>query len=179
MHCFASENQTYTGTWLFGVESWKSLKGQENLLLKNLQVKTRVENVWFLWWRIFFEGKCGIQSTNEMAFKRTVTLRASFRFPAIRFDAPTLLSFSGFTHAHAKCPPVMHTNLTGLLITKLGNFSFWVQQKPVCCLMKPIKDFVPSRLKTKNVSNAAKLFRGKSKNFSRFTYTSLRCLGQT
>ena len=41
-----------------------------------------------------------------MAFKRTVTLRASFRFPAIRFDVPTLLSFSGFTHAHAKCPPV-------------------------------------------------------------------------
>ena len=107
MHCFASENQTYTGTWLFGVESWKSLKGQENLLLKNLQVKTRVENVRFLSWRIFFVGKYGIQSTNEMAFKRTVTLRASFRFPAIRFDAPTLLSFSGFTHAHAKCPTVL------------------------------------------------------------------------
>ena len=106
MHCFASENQTYTGTWLFGVESWKSLKGQENLLLKNLQVKTRVENVRFLSWRIFFVGKYGIQSTNEMAFKRIVTLRASFRFPAIRFDGPTLLSFSGFTHAHAKCPPV-------------------------------------------------------------------------
>ena len=34
-----------------------------------------------------------------MAFKRTVTLRVSCRFPAIRFDAPTLLSFSGFTHA--------------------------------------------------------------------------------
>ena len=112
MHCFASENQTYTGTWLFGVESWKSLKGQENLLLKNLQVKTRVENVRFLSWRIFFVGKYGIQSTNEMAFKRTVTLRASFRFPAIRFDAPTLLSFSGFTHAHAKCPPVRKCNLT-------------------------------------------------------------------
>ena len=110
MHCFASENQTYTGTWLFGVESWKSLKGQENLLLKNLQVKTRVENVRFLSWRIFFVGKYGIQSTNEMAFKRTVTLRASFRFPAIRFDAPTLLSFSGFTHAHAKCPPVTRRN---------------------------------------------------------------------
>ena len=106
MHCFASENQTYTGTWLFGVESWKSLKGQENLLLKNLQVKTRVENVRFLSWRIFFVGKYGIQSTNEMAFKRTVTLRASFRFPAIRFDAPTLLSFSGCTHAHTKCSPV-------------------------------------------------------------------------
>ena len=75
MHCFASENQTYTGTWLFGVESWKSLKGQENLLLKNLQVKTRVENVRFLSWRIFFVGKYGIQSTNEMAFKRTVPLR--------------------------------------------------------------------------------------------------------
>ena len=70
-------------------------------------MKTRVENVRFLSWRIFFVGKNGIQSTNEMAFKRTVILRASFRFPTIRFDAPTLLSFSGFTHAHAKCPPVM------------------------------------------------------------------------
>ena len=39
MHLFATENQTYTGTWLFGVEPWKSLKGQENLPLKNLQVK--------------------------------------------------------------------------------------------------------------------------------------------
>ena len=84
----------------------KVLKGQENLLLKILQVKTCIENVRFLSWRIFFVGKYGIQSTNEMAFKRIVTLRASFRFPAIRFDAPTLLSFSGFTHAHAKCPPV-------------------------------------------------------------------------
>ena len=35
MHCFASENQTYTGTVIFGVESLKSLKGHENLLLKN------------------------------------------------------------------------------------------------------------------------------------------------
>ena len=48
-----------------------------------------------------------IQSTNEMAFKKTVILHASFPFPAIRFDAPTLLSFSGFTHAHAKCPPAV------------------------------------------------------------------------
>ena len=105
MHCFASENQTYTGPWLLALSL--VFKGQETLLLKNLQVKTRVENVRFLSWTIFFVGKYGIQSTNEMAFQRTVTLRASSRFPAIRFDAPTLLSFSGFTHAHAKCPPVM------------------------------------------------------------------------
>ena len=89
----------------------KVFKGQENLLLKNLQEKTRVENVRFLSWKIFFVGKYSIQSTNEMAFKRTVTLRASFRFPAIRFDAPKLLSFSGFTHAHAKCPPVSYVYL--------------------------------------------------------------------
>ena len=130
MHCFASENQTYTGTWLFGVESWKSLKGQENLLLKNLQVNTRVENVRFLSWRIFFVGKYGIQSTNEMAFKRTVTLRASFRFSAIRFDASTLLSFSRFTHAHAKCPPVgalcaiWKWWIMDWIISIYGNFCF-------------------------------------------------------
>ena len=35
MHCFASQNQTYTGTVIFGVESLKSLKGQENQLLRN------------------------------------------------------------------------------------------------------------------------------------------------
>ena len=29
-----------------------------------------------------------------------------FQFPAIRFDALTLLSFSGCTHAHVNCPPV-------------------------------------------------------------------------
>ena len=109
MHCFASENQTYTETWLLALSL--AFKGQQNLLLKNLQVKTRVENVRFLSWRIFFVGKYGIQSTNEMAFKRTVTLRASFRFRAIRFDAPTLLSFSGFTHARAKCPPVVELSL--------------------------------------------------------------------
>ena len=82
------------------------MKGQENLLPKNLKLITRVENGRVLSWRLFFVGKCGIQSTNEMAFKRTVTLRASFRFPAIRFDATTLLSFSGCTHALAKIPPV-------------------------------------------------------------------------
>ena len=39
-------------------------------------------------------------------------LYASFRFPAIRFDAPMLLSFSGCTHGHAKCPPVIASTLT-------------------------------------------------------------------
>ena len=59
-----------TGRVSFGVEYFKSLKGQENLLLKYLQLKTHVQNV--------FVGKYSIQSTNEMALKRTVTLRASF-----------------------------------------------------------------------------------------------------
>ena len=39
-------------------------------------------------------------------------LYAIFRFPVIRFDAPTLLSFSGCTHAHAKCPPVVTNSVT-------------------------------------------------------------------
>ena len=75
MQCFASENQTWTGTVILGVESLKSLKFQQNLLLKNLQLKTRVENVRFLSWRTFFVGKYSIQNNNEMAFKRTVTSR--------------------------------------------------------------------------------------------------------
>ena len=75
MHCFASENQIYTGTVIFGIESLKSSKGQENLRRKNLQLKTRVENARFLSRRACFVGKYGIQSTNEMAFKSTETLR--------------------------------------------------------------------------------------------------------
>ena len=39
---------------------------------KYLQLKTRVENVQFLTWRTFFVGKNAIQSTNEVAFGRTV-----------------------------------------------------------------------------------------------------------
>ena len=89
MHCFASENQIYTGIVTFGVEPFKSLKGQENLLLKNL---TCVENVPFFIMGKIFVGKYGIQSTNEIALKRTVTSRE--------------FSFSGCTHAHAKCLPV-------------------------------------------------------------------------
>ena len=106
MHCFASENQTYTGTWLFGIESWKSLKGQEHLLLKNLLVKTRTENIRFLSWRIFLQESTVFKAPMKWLLKG-LYLYASFWFPAIRFDVPTLLSFSGYTHAHAKCPPVV------------------------------------------------------------------------
>lgn len=37
----------------------------------------------------------------------------------------------------------VHNDFTGLLITKLGNFNFRVQQKPVFCLMILIKVFMP------------------------------------
>ena len=49
-----------------------------------------------------------------------------------------------------------HTNFTGLLITKLGNFSFWVQQKRACCPMKPIKFSCHSDLQ-QEMSNATEL----------------------
>ena len=39
-------------------------------MLKNRQLKTRVQNVEFLSWITFFVGKYGIQNTNEMALKR-------------------------------------------------------------------------------------------------------------
>ena len=53
-----------------------------------------------------------IQSTNEMAFKG-LQLGASFGFPAIIFEAPTLLSLFGWTHAHTKYPPVLISIRTG------------------------------------------------------------------
>ena len=81
-----------------------------------------------------------------------------FGLPSILARVPRPLKLVARVHLMRKYF-FMHTNLTGLLITKLGNFSFWVRQKPACCLMKPIKVFVPFRFKTRNVSNAAKLFR--------------------
>ena len=94
---------------------------------ENLQVKTRVVNVRFSSWTIFFVGKYGIQSTNEMAFTRTVTLRASFRFPAIIFDAPTLLSFSGFMHAHTKCSSVAWNTVQRIRSPVLIRSNVWTQ----------------------------------------------------
>ena len=75
MHCFASENQIYTGTVIFGVESLKSLKDQENLLLqKSTTENPRRKRPIFVMENIFCR-KVGIQSTDEMAFKRTKILR--------------------------------------------------------------------------------------------------------
>ena len=80
-----------------------------------------------------------------------------FGLPSIPAGVPRPLKLVARVHLMRKF--CTHMNLTGLLITKLGNFSFWVRQKPACCLMKPIKVFVPFRFKTRNVSNAAELFR--------------------
>ena len=57
MHCSTSENQTYTGLVIFGVEYLKSLKGQENLLLKNLAKKQSefCHGGHFLWERMVFK----------------------------------------------------------------------------------------------------------------------------
>ena len=67
--------------------------------------KNRVENVRFYVVKNIFVEKYGIQSTNEITIKRTVTSR-QFSISAIKFDAPRVLSFSESTHAHAKCPRV-------------------------------------------------------------------------
>ena len=134
MHCFASENQIYEGTVIFGVES---LKGQENPLLKNLQLKRLVENVRFLSWRAFFCSKVWYSKHQRNGLLKGLKLYASFRFPAIRFDAPTLLSFSGCTHAYAKCPPVRTRLVDSLfcITCSLENNSFCSAIRHECCLI--------------------------------------------
>ena len=78
MHCIATENQTYTGKVIFDVESLKSLRGQENLMLKNPALKTSD----FCYGELFFVGKYDIQSTNEITFKGTViNFTRVFDFP--------------------------------------------------------------------------------------------------
>ena len=103
---------------------WKAKKTYRSM--KNVQVKTRAENVRFLSWRIFFVGKYGIQSTNEMAFEKTVTSISRYliwcahsiwlycHLADSRMRMQNALLFRGsealttrqqtiFTHAHAKC----------------------------------------------------------------------------
>ena len=60
-------------------------------MLKNLQLKTRVEHVQFLSWITFFVGTVRYSKHQRNGFEKDVILHASFLFPAIRFDAPTLL----------------------------------------------------------------------------------------
>ena len=58
--------------------------------------------------------------------------------------------------------------------------AFGFHKKLACCLMKPIKVFVPFRFKTRNVSNAAKLFRflrGKSKKFHQVYLNYIKIFG--
>ena len=55
-----------TGTVIFGLKYFKSVKDKENLLLKNLQLKTRGEDVGFLSWITFFVGKYGIHQRNGL-----------------------------------------------------------------------------------------------------------------
>ena len=59
MRRLVGENQIYTATVVFGAESLKSLKGQENLQLNHLQLKTSVQNVRFLSQRVFNCRKVG------------------------------------------------------------------------------------------------------------------------
>ena len=65
MHCFASENQTDTGTVIFGIESLTEVFKRSR---KPTVEKSCLENVRFF-------SKYDILSTNKMAFERTVTLR--------------------------------------------------------------------------------------------------------
>ena len=75
MHCFASENQTCTGTVIFGVESFKVFKSSA----KPTAEKSTTENprrkrpIFVMDNFFFFFGKYGIQSTDEMTLKRAET----------------------------------------------------------------------------------------------------------
>ena len=81
MHCFASENPIYTGTWIFGVESRKSLKGKENLLLKNLQVKNlrRKRPIFFM--ENIFGRKVRYSKHQRNGFLKDRTFTRVFDFP--------------------------------------------------------------------------------------------------
>ena len=66
MHCFASENQTYTGLVIFGVEYPVKVFKRSR---KPTAEKSRLEKVRFLSWRTFFVGKNGIQVPTKWLLK--------------------------------------------------------------------------------------------------------------
>ena len=79
-------------------------------------------------------------------------------------------------------PPklVARVHLMRKYFVQTRNFNFWIWQKPAFCLMKPIKVFVPFRFKTRNVSNAAELFRfqrEKSKKFQQVYVNFIKIFG--
>ena len=83
MHCFASETQIWYRNsdfwrWVFYVFKMSRKPTAEKSSTENPRTKRLI----FVMENISCR-KYGIQSTNEMVFKRTVTLRASFWFPAI------------------------------------------------------------------------------------------------
>ena len=51
-------------------------------------------------------------------FQKDCNLTPGFRFPAIRFDTPALLSFSRRSQAHAKCPLVHEARLAKSFLVK-------------------------------------------------------------
>ena len=63
---------------IFGIESLKSLKGQENLMLKNLQLRTRVENVQFFVMELIFCRQVRYSKHQRIALKTTVTSTLNF-----------------------------------------------------------------------------------------------------
>ena len=75
MHCFQVKLGSDTGTVIFGVEYFKSLKGQENLATaeKSTTENPRRKRPIFVMDNFFFFGKYGIQSTDEMTLKRAET----------------------------------------------------------------------------------------------------------
>ena len=123
MHCFASENQAYTGTVIFGVESLKYLKGQETNCWK-MPLRQRpifvMENI--------FCRKVRYSKHQRNGFLKDCNIRQVYDFP------PSDLSFSGCTHAHAKCPPVQQ-HLSSLN-SKLG-VTRSVQILRQLCVKKP------------------------------------------
>ena len=67
MHRFASENQTYTGTVIFGVEPLKSLKGQETFAEKST-IKSLPRNLLIFVMENIFCGKVRYSKHQQNGF---------------------------------------------------------------------------------------------------------------
>ena len=112
---FTRESEVYRNSvfWCWVYEVFKrSIKPKycKNSTTENLRKKHPIF--------VIFCSKVKNLKHQRNSFQKECNLKLGFRFPAIRFDTSTLLSFSRRTHTHAKFSPVHEARLAKSFLVK-------------------------------------------------------------
>ena len=142
--------------WLMSYARWYKAQSlcNEQRFAKGVQ---RIFSITFFW-----TSYCllRLQNSERSRLCSKENFREPFGLPSILTTAPRPPSWS-LEYSHLMKKYLVRTRILLVCLSPnlIVNFHFWVRQKPACCLMKPIKVFVPFRFKTQNASNTAELVR--------------------